>query len=106
MIVTRRPLATVVACVVGRITERLTYRRTLSYKDSCHLGRRFGTMCWLERRQIQMPGSMPGGRKAARYRAVSSDMLPASRELIEMAREHKALGKQIGGLEKQRENHR
>jgi hypothetical protein len=30
-------------------------------------------------------------------------MLPASRELIEMAREHKALGKQIGGLEKQRE---
>lgn len=106
MLVTRRPLAVVVACVGGT-----DYRAPLDVPADTELqetlldlGRTFWDGHVLTGAPPDPDASEACRRAvAARYRKVSSDMLPASRELIEMAREHKALGKQIGGLEKQRE---
>ena len=105
MIVTRRPLATVVSCVGGTDYRALDVPADTELQETLlDLGRTFWEGHVLTGAPPDPDASEACRRAvAARYRKVSSDMLPASRELIEMAREHKALGKQIGGLEKQRE---
>ena len=105
MMVVDVPLAVIVACIGG--TDYRTYdvpADAQMQEDLLDIGRSF----WYEHVLPNVPPDPDASEAcrravAARYRKVSSDMLPASRELIEMAREHKALGKQIGGLEKQRE---
>lgn len=105
MMVADVPLAVIVACIGG--TDYRTYdvpADAQMQEDLLDIGRSF----WYEHVLPNVPPDPDASEAcrravAARYRKVSSDMLPASRELIEMAREHKALGKQIGGLEKQRE---
>lgn len=105
MLVTRRPLAVVVACVGGTDYRPLDVPADTELQETLlDLGRTFWDGHVLTGAPPDPDASEACRRAvAARYRKVSSDMLPASRELIEMAREHKALGKQIGGLEKQRE---
>ena len=105
MLVTRRPLAVVVACVGGTDYRVLDVPADTELQETLlDLGRTFWDGHVLTGAPPDPDASEACRRAvAARYRKVSSDMLPASRELIEMAREHKALGKQIGGLEKQRE---
>jgi len=105
MLVTRRPLAVVVACVGGTDYRVLDVPADTELQETLlDLGRTFWEGHVLTGAPPDPDASEACRRAvAARYRKVSSDMLPASRELIEMAREHKALGKQIGGLEKQRE---
>ncbi len=105
MLVTRRPFAVVVACVGGTDYRVLDVPADTELQETLlDLGRTFWEGHVLTGAPPDPDASEACRRAvAARYRKVSSDMLPASRELIEMAREHKALGKQIGGLEKQRE---
>ncbi len=105
MLVTRRPLAVVVACVGGTDYRVLDVPADTELQETLlDLGRTFWEGHVLTGAPPDPDASEACRRAvAARYRKVSSDMLPASRELIEMACEHKALGKQIGGLEKQRE---
>jgi len=105
MMVTGMPLAVVVACVGGTDYRALDVVADSEIQQTLlDLGRTF----WEGHVMTGAPPDPDASEAcrravAARYRKVSTDMLPASRELIEMAREHKALGKQIGGLEKQRE---
>jgi predicted phage-related endonuclease len=104
MFVTGLPLAVVVACVGGTDYRALDVPADIEIQGSLlDLGRVFWEDYVLTGAPPD-PDASEACRKAlsARHRKVSADMLPASRELIEMAREHKALGQQIGGLETQR----
>ena len=101
MLVTGLPLAVVVACCGGTDYRALEVPADLEIQLSLFdLGREF----WESHVMTGAPPDPDASeacRKAlsARHRKVSTDMIPASRELVEMACEYKALSKRLKGLE-------
>lgn len=101
MFVTELPLAVVVACVGGTDYRALDVPEDKEIQQSLFdLGREF----WEQHVLTGVPPDPDASeacRKAlsARHRRVSADMIPASRELVEMACEYKALSNRIKGLE-------
>ena len=101
MFVTELPLAVVVACVGGTDYRALDVPEDKEIQQSLFdLGREF----WEQHVLTGVPPDPDASeacRKAlsARHRRVSADMIPASRELVEMACEYKALSKQVKALE-------
>ena len=105
MIVTRRPLATVVACVGGTDYRALDVPADIEIQQSLfEIGREFWESHVLTGAPPD-PDASEACRKAlsARHRKHSTELVPATRELIEMAREHKRLGKQAKVLEEERD---
>ncbi len=101
MLVTGLPLAVVVACIGGTDYRALDVPADLEIQQSLFdLGREFWEQHVLTGAPPD-PDASEACRKAlsARHRKVSTDMIPASRELVEMAHEYKALSKQIKALE-------
>ena len=101
MIVTRRPLATVVACVGGTDYRVLDVVTDPELQQSLlAIGQRF----WFDHVVAQTPPA-PDGSEAcqfalsARYRSVGADLLPANELLVSKAREYKRLAAQIAQLE-------
>ena len=100
MYVTGLPLAVVVACVGGTDYRALDVPADYEVQHSLfHLGREFWEGYVLTGAPPD-PDASEACRKAlsARHRKVSADMIPASRELVEMACEYKALSKQVKAL--------
>lgn len=101
MFVTELPLAVVVACIGGTDYRALDVPEDKEIQQSLFdLGREF----WEHHVLTGVPPDPDASeacRKAlsARHRRVSADMIPASRELVEMACEYKALSNRIKGLE-------
>lgn len=101
MMVTSLPLAVVVACVGGTDYRALDVPADIELQETLlYRGREF----WEQHVLTGVPPDPDASeacRKAlsARHRRVSTDMLPASSELVEMACEYKALSKQIKALE-------
>jgi len=105
MFVTGLPLAVVVACVGGTDYRALDIPADLEIQESLFdLGRVFWEDYVLTGAPPD-PDASEACRKAlsARHRKHSAELVPASRELIEMAREHKRLGKQAKVLEEERD---
>ena len=105
MIVTRRPLATVVACVGGTDYRALDIVADSEIQQSLfEIGREFWESHVLTGAPPE-PDASEACRKAlsARYRKLSGEMVPATRELIDLAYQHKRLGKQARALEAERE---
>jgi predicted phage-related endonuclease len=110
MMVTGMPLAVVVACVGGTDYRALDVPADLEIQETLlDLGRTFWEGHVLTGAPPD-PDASEACRKAlsARHRKHSAELVPASRELIEMAREHKRLGKQAslkeeGRLEEERD---
>ena len=105
MFVTELPLAVVVACVGGTDYRALDVPADLEIQQSLFdLGREF----WEQHVLTGVPPDPDASeacRKAisSRHRKVSADMIPASRELVEMARKHKMLGVSLASLKEERE---
>ncbi len=101
MFVTELPLAVVVACVGGTDYRALDVPADTEIQQSLFdIGREF----WEQHVLTGVPPDPDASeacRKAlsARHLRVSADMIPASRELVEMACEYKALSRQIKALE-------
>lgn len=101
MFVTELPLAVVVACVGGTDYRALDVPADIELQETLlYRGREF----WEQHVLTGVPPDPDASeacRKAlsARHLRVSADMIPASRELVEMACEYKALSNRIKGLE-------
>lgn len=105
MFVTGLPLAVVVACVGGTDYRALDVPADLEIQQSLFaLGREFWEGYVLTGAPPD-PDASEACRKAlsARHRKHSAELVPATRELVAMASEHKRLGKQVKGLEEERD---
>ena len=105
MLVTGLPLAVVVACVGGTDYRALDVPADLEIQESLlDLGREFWEGYVLTGAPTD-PEATEACRKAlsARHRKHSTELVPATRELVDMAREHKRLGKAVKALEEERD---
>ncbi len=105
MFVTGLPLAVIVACVGGTDYRALDVQADLEIQESLlDLGLEFWESHVLTGAPPD-PDASEACRKAlsARHRKHSAELVPATRELVEMAREHKRLGKQAKGLKEERD---
>jgi predicted phage-related endonuclease len=105
MMVTSLPLAVVVACVGGTDYRALDVPADIELQETLlDLGRTFWEGHVLTGAPPD-PDASEACRKAlsARHRKHSAELVPATRELVEIAREHKRLGKQAKGLEEERD---
>lgn len=105
MFVTGLALAVVVACIGGTDYRALDVVADSEIQETLlDLGRTF----WEGHVLTGVPPDPDASeacRKAisSRHRKVSADMIPASRELVEMARKHKMLGVSLASLKEERE---
>ena len=105
MFVTGLPLAVVVACVGGTDYRALDVPADSEIQQSLfEIGREFWESHVLTGAPPE-PDASEACRKAlsARYRKISGEMVPATRELVELAYQHKRLGKQAKALEEERD---
>ena len=105
MFVTGLPLAVVVACIGGTDYRALDVVADSEIQETLlDLGRTFWEGHVLTGAPPD-PDASEACRKAlsARHRKHSAELVPATRELVEIAREHKRLGKQAKGLEEERD---
>ena len=105
MFVTGLPLAVVVACVGGTDYRALDVPADPEIQQSLfEIGRAFWESHVLTGAPPD-PDASEACRNAlsARYRKLSGEMVPATRELVELAYQHKRLGKQAKALEEERD---
>ena len=105
MIVTRRPLATVVACVGGTDYRALDVPADRELQNTLYaIGRDF----WFDHVLAGVPPDPDASEEcrktiAARSRKHIADRIPASQELIDLAYQHKQLGASLVSLQEERD---